>query len=213
MSDQKNIDGHLYPVFHPGWGGFAEELFHYTSRYYAATEAFLRNLAADRGFRMSGYKAAHLSSRQREVMAVILAVSPDKRAGEALISIVRAVTQGRPDVGPEVAEFYLRQQTRQPEDIPLVSGVPPRGRVPEAVSPLDPFLSMAERLQIPVAVCEHHVEICMRTLAEQLDSPNSRIRSNLQEAVIQLHNSGYMLKNHPHLTHSEAHMIADEDAV
>lgn len=162
---------------------------------------------------MSGYKAAYLNSRQREVMAVILAASPNTRAGEALISIVRTVIQGRPDVDPEMAEFYMQQQIRQPEGAPLGCGVPSSRRALVAVSPLDPFLSMAERLQIPVAVCEHHVEVCMRALAEQLDSPNSRVRSNLQEAVIQLHNSGYMLKNHPHLTHSEAHMIADEDAV
>ena len=38
------IDGHYYEKFHPGWGGFVEELFFYTSRYYGVTEAFLRNL-------------------------------------------------------------------------------------------------------------------------------------------------------------------------
>ena len=47
MTEFKNIDGHYYPSVHGGWGGFAEELFHYTSRYYATTEAFLRNLADD----------------------------------------------------------------------------------------------------------------------------------------------------------------------
>jgi len=82
VTDGKNIAGHYYPVFHPGWGGFAEELFHYTSRYYTATEAFLRNLVGDRGFSMSGYSAQALSAGQREVLAAVLAEGPDRARGE-----------------------------------------------------------------------------------------------------------------------------------
>jgi hypothetical protein len=81
------------------------------------------------------------------------------------------------------------------------------------VAPLDPFLNIAERLQMPVAVHDHHVEVCLQSLARHLDSPSSALRSNLHNAVLQLHDAGYVLRNHPHLTHSEAHDIGDDDAV
>jgi len=68
-------------------------------------------------------------------------------------------------------------------------------------------------LLLPVAVVEHHVEVSLHALARHLDSPNSRLRINLQEAVLMLHNGGYLLRNHPHLTHAAAISIADEDAV
>ena len=96
---------------------------------------------------------------------------------------------------------------------PPVAGQSARSYHSACSSPLDPFLSLAERLRMPVAVREHHIELSLHQLAEQLDAANSTIRSNLQEAIIQLHNAGYTLKNHPQLTHAEAHMIADEDAV
>ena len=41
----------------------------------------------------------------------------------------------------------------------------------------------------------------------------STLRTNLHNAVIQVHNAGYVLRNHPHLTHSEAKLLGDEDAV
>jgi serine kinase of HPr protein (carbohydrate metabolism regulator) len=84
---------------------------------------------------------------------------------------------------------------------------------PPAAAPLDPFMNIAERLQMPVAVRDHHVEVCMHTLADHLSSPNSALRTNLHNAVLDLHNAGYVLRNHPHLTHTEAHQIGDEGAV
>jgi hypothetical protein len=66
---------------------------------------------------------------------------------------------------------------------------------------------------MPVAVRDRHVEVSLQELARHLDSGNSALRSNLQAAVVRLHEAGFVLRNHPHLTHSEAHAIADGDAV
>ncbi len=213
MDELKNINGHFYSEFNPGWGGFAEELFHYTSRYYAATEAFLRNLSGKRDFSMSGYKAAHLSEVQRQLMAAVLAQPPDRRGALAIISIIEAVRDRQGDVDPAISRDYLSEgRALHPPAThpPCGTGRRQGGALP---SPIDPFLNLAERLQIPVAVCNHHVELSLHQLAEQLDSPNSTLRSNLQQAIIDLHNAGYMIRNHPELTHAEARTIADEDAV
>ncbi|MCB1787475.1 MAG: endonuclease [Chromatiaceae bacterium] len=214
MIDLKNVDGHFYPPFHGEWGGFAEELFHYTSRYYVATEAFLRHLSQDHDFVMSGYRAALLSEAQRELMAVVLACRPDRDSASAAVSIVGAVIRQDDRIERDLIE-RLRERlaavdplTSLAEHTHHVEHPPPPG-----VAPLDPFLAIAERLQLPVAVRERHVEVSLHTLAEHLDSPNSALRTNLHNAVLQLHAGGYVLRNHPHLTHSEAQTIGDEGAV
>lgn len=214
MMRSRNVDGHFYPPFDRGWGGFAEELFHYTSRYFCATEAFLRHLAQEEGFAMSGYRAADLSAGQRELMAAVLSCRPDRETGTALVAIVSAVLREDPGVQPVWVAAYQGRLEQFPgkKEVPLH-----RSHLPEAdaegVSPLDPFMNIAERLQMPVAIREHHVEVSLHTLAEHLVSPNATLRTNLHNAVIQVHDAGYVLRNHPHLTHSEAHAIADEDAV
>ena len=86
MIDGRHIGDRYYPAFHPGWGGFAEELFHYTSRYYTATEAFLRNLVGDRAFSMSGYKAQDLGIDQRDVLAAILAAIMSTADSQLLVA-------------------------------------------------------------------------------------------------------------------------------
>ncbi len=211
MTNRKHIAGHYYEGFHPAWGGFSEELFHYTSRYYGVTEAFLKVLAERPVFSMSGYKAQRLSDPQRESMATILGYPPERESGTAVISIVERVICGEPDV----EDGLLQRYPPKPGLIERVESLvghanPPR---PLDVTPLEPWLSMAERLLMPVAVREHHVEVDMKVLAQHLDSANPVIRTNLQQAIIELHEAGYLLRNHPHLTHSEAHEIADEGAV
>jgi len=209
----KNIGGHLYPPFHPGWGGFAEELFHYTSRYFCATEAFLRNLSQDSSFAMSGYRAARLSTEQRDLMAAVLSCHPDREAGVTLVAMVSAVVQGDRGVQAAwVASYRERLDSVSRKDVPA-QRTHLQTDDAAGVSPLDPFLNIAERLQMPVAIREHHVEVPLHALAEYLVSPNSTLRVNLHNAVLQVHNAGYVLRNHPHLTHSEAQAIADEDAV
>ena len=212
MTDAKHIDGHFYPPFHSGWGGFAEELFHYTSRYFAATEAFLRNLAHDRAFSMAGYKANDLSSPQRELMALLLAGGPAPERGMAIIGIVETVKAGEVGIDEGLLERY-RASVPRPDVEEIVQRSHSGEASGEVVEPFDLFLSMAERLLMPVAVRDRHVEVSLHELARHLDSGNSALRSNLQNAVVQLHEAGYVLRNHPHLTHSEAHTISDEDAV
>ena len=210
MTDGKNIQGHYYPVFHPGWGGFAEELFHYTSRYYNATEAFLRNLVGDRAFSMSGYKAEDLSEPQREVLAAILAEGPDRERGNAVVAIVGAVRANDAAVPAGLAERF------PPLAAEALSTGPAGGHRHEqpAVSdagPLDPFLNLAERLQMPVAIHDRHVEVSLHHLAEHLDSGNTTLRDNLQDAVVALHRAGFVMRNHPDLTHAEARSLSDDD--
>ena len=72
-------------------------------------------------------------------------------------------------------------------------------------------MSLADRLLMPVAVRDRHVEVSLHELADHLQSPNSTLRTNLHNAIIALHNSGYVLRNHPHLTHNEAQAISDDD--
>ncbi len=214
MTGLRNVGGHLYPPFHRGWGGFAEELFHYTSRYFCATEAFLRHLAGDEGFMMSGYKATDLSPEQRDLMAAVLSCAPDRRAAGTLVGIVGAVLRPDPGVKSEWLDAYrvqLAEVARNRESPAQRSHLPVFDN-PD-VLPLDPFLNIAERLQMAVAVHEGHVELSLYALAEHLMSPNSTLRTNLHNAVLLVHNAGYVLRNHPHLTHTEARLLGDEDAV
>lgn len=207
MGGTRNIEGHGYPAAHRGWGGFAEELFHYTSRYYAAAEAFLRSLAGRPDFSLSGYKAAQLSDAQRALLADVLACRPDATTAAHVITIVDAVKAGNGDVDPALAEAY---RARVGAAAPVAGQrVQPEGAASDEVAPLDPFLSLAERLLMPVAVRDHHVEISLLELARHLDSPNATLRSNLQRAIVALHDAGYVLRNHPHLTHAEADLIGE----
>jgi len=210
MSLKKHIDGHYYASFHRAWGGFSEELFHYTSRYYSVTEAFLRSLTDRPEFSMSGYKAAHLHEQQRPVMASILTYAPSQESGLAVISIVERVLDRDTGVDQELLERYPpRSKEEAPSVVAAGHAVAPH---PLDVTPLEPWLAMAERLLMPVAVRDHHVEVDMHLLARHLDSPNPAIRGNLRKCIMDLHDAGYMLRNHPHLTHAEAHQIGDEGA-
>lgn len=209
----KNVDGHYYPEFHLGWGGCAEELFHYTSRYATYTEVFLRNMADQRQFCMSGYQARQLSEAQRRLMAAILSCEPNKDSARAVTAIIRSVISGDPSVSEEQASQYQERLKVIPDGVILVYSE--RVHIPDLsyVAPLDPFLNLATRLKLPVAVREHHVEVSLKKLAEHLDSPNATLRSNLQEAILRVHTAGYILRNHPGLTHKTAKIIGDEDAV
>ena len=203
-----NITVHFHQPFHWGWGGFAEELFYYTSRYYFATEVFLRNFAEDETFSMAGYKAECLSTQQRDLMAAVLSHEPGQHTAATVISIVSAVVLKAPGIEQEWADSYMCRQEHPHGGETLGKRRYWQGDETSDVPPLDPFLNIAERLQLPVAIRGHHVEISLHLLAGHLDSSNSTLRTNLQNAVLQLHNAGYILRNHPHLTHLEANAMA-----
>ncbi|MGD8589635.1 MAG: hypothetical protein PVG22_12480 [Chromatiales bacterium] len=208
----KNIGGKFHPDFHHGWGGCAEELFHYTSRYYPYTEAFLRNLSGDRGFSMTKYKAANMSQDQRLLMAAVLSCRPNKRNATTIVEIVNTVSLGKAFVNQHQLDHYHNQIERIPKGLDLVYKQNIRADKADDLSPLDPFFNVVERLHLPVAVRGHHIELSLNQLAEHLDSPNSTMRTNLQNAILALHEAGYQLRNHPGLTHREAKSIADTDA-
>ena len=206
----KNIEGHFYPEFHFGWGGCAEELFHYTSRYATYTEAFLRNLSDQRQFSLAGYAPADLSEQQRRLMAAILYDPPDRDSARALTSIIRAVRNGDPEVDQQLLERYEDRLRVIPEGATLVYAEHTPRLQPEEVAPLDPFFNLAKRLKLPVAVDGHHLEVSLKQLAEHLDSPNATLRSNLQAAILRAHSAGYILRNHPGLTHKAARDISGD---
>ncbi len=210
MSDVKNIGGHYYPAPHPGWGGFAEELFHYTSRYYTTAEAFLRSLSGDDAFTMSGYKAAQLSDAQRELMAAILSCEPDATTALAVVAVVQRVGAGDPGVDRELFERYRDRLENLSRHATVEVHPHFDACAGDEAGPLDPFMSLADHLLMPVAVRDRHVEVSLHELAKHLQSPNSTLRSNLHNAVIALHNCGYVLRNHPHLTHGEAQSLSDD---
>ena len=162
---------------------------------------------------MAGYNAENLGSRQRDLMAAVLSHKPNRHTASALISIVTACIRKLPDIEQELADLYIHQQHKPHAGDMQVRQRHLQGHEAHDVPPLDPFLNIAERLQLPVAVRGHHVEISLHLLAGHLDSPNSTLRINLQDAILQMHNAGYILRNHPHLTHLEAHAIADGESV
>jgi hypothetical protein len=207
VSDLKNIEGSLYPEPHPAWGGFAEELFHYTSRYYCTTESFLRAISGDREFSMDGYSAARLSDAQRAVLAAVLAQPPDAVTARAVAAIVRSVIDGVETVDPALARRFLVEGDAARPGLVEHHAPAPLFRDQE-IDPLDPFLHLAERLQLPVAPGDRVVEVDMAALAGHLDTANAVLRTNLQNAIIALHTAGRVLRNHPHLTHAEADVSA-----
>ncbi|MBT3048315.1 MAG: endonuclease [gamma proteobacterium symbiont of Ctena orbiculata] len=208
----KCVDGLYYPEFHAGWGGCAEELFHYTSRYFTCTEAFLRNLADQRQFNMSGYQANRLSKEQRHLMAAILACEPNIQSARAITQIVRAVINGESKISETLAENYREHLKVIPDDVELVYSDRTHHHHQPDVAPLDPFLNLASRLNLPVAVHTHHLEVPLKALAQHLDSPNPSLRNSLQDAILNLHSAGYALKNHPGLTHKTARELGDKDS-
>lgn len=211
MSEVESPSGErFHPLFHRGWGGFHEELFHYTSRYYAVTEAFLRQLASRPGFTMAGYKAARLKGRQRFAMAGVLAYPPNAASASAVVDIVTAVVRGETNIDDRLLKKYPARSNPKHTDELVGHARKPH---PLSVDAIEPWLAMAERLQMAVAVHDHHVEVDMKLLASHLDSPNPVQRTNLQQGIVELHQAGYVLRNHPHLTHAEAQEIGDEGAV
>lgn len=211
MSGHIHIAGHYYQPFHQGWGGFSDELFHYTSRYYAVTEAFLRQLSGQNAFVMSGYKAAMLSDQQRHAMAGVLGYPPDRNTAQGLVGLVESVLQEDEDYAATLLQRYPVVRVDLSEDTP--DEAPKAAFSVLDIGPLDPWLSLAARLQMAVAIHDHHVAVDMKVLARHLDSANAVVRSNLQQAIIELHQAGYVLHNHPHLTHAEAQALGDEGAV
>ena len=194
-----------YPVIHRRWGGFAEELLHHTSRYYHYTEAFLRNLTGRRDFSLAGYGPERLTATQRKLLVAILSQPPTAASGRDVLAIIEAVKAGLEVVDEGLLERYRDGMALLPHEIshPYYLSFHEHTPPPD-LPPLDPFLTLARRLRIPASVHGHHVEVPLRLLAEQLDSPVEQVRANLQEAVNWLHEAGYRLHNNPDLTFEDA---------
>ena len=211
MNSQQLNDRHLYAHFHPSWGGCSEELFYYRSRYLYVTEAFLRCLIDQRDFSMSGYQARKLSPQQRPILASILTNPATPESGSAVVLIVEKVVNGITDADDALIEKYPPQPVKeiQPNNFNHVKKKP----LHQDLSPVEPLLNIAKRLQMPVAVKDHHVEMDIHKLNTLLHATNQTIRKNMLDALIILHEEGYKLHDHSHLTHSEALTIGDEGAV
>lgn len=201
-----------HPALHKGWGGCAEELVHHTSRYYSYTEAFLRNLAQWRDFRMAGYGADRLSDVQRQLMAAILSLPPERQTAREIIRIVEAVRAGQAHVDERMmAQYQSRLEIVAQHPVLLFEYGAHEPVLPSELPAPDPFLAIAERLNIPVMVTGHHIDVPFKLLAQHLDSPTQQVRDNIQHAVIWLHEAGFHLRNHPNLTHAEIRASSDDD--
>ncbi|MCB1878397.1 MAG: hypothetical protein KDH88_20660 [Chromatiales bacterium] len=201
------------PAVHPRWGAFAEELLHHTSRYYAHTEAFLRHRGAAKGFSLAGYQADRLSTTQRKLMVVLLCHPPTQAACADIARLVETAKAGNGNLPVPLARRYQSQLDRlEQEPHGCLETGPHEPHLPPGTHPLDPFLALADRLNMPVQVIESRVEVSLTVLAEHLDSPLSQQRTRLQEAILWLHEAGYRLHNHPHLTHDEAQQDRPADS-
>jgi hypothetical protein len=173
----------------------------------------LRNLADQRQFNMTGYQANKLSKTQRRLMAAILACEPNRQSARDITRTIRAVINGEIEISEDLAERYRDHMRVIPEDVELAYSERIHPHTAADVAPLDPFLNLAGRLNMPVAVHRHHLEVPLKVLAQHLDSPNSSLRNTLQEAILELHFAGYALKNHPGLTHKTARELGDENSL
>ena len=188
------VNGEVYPAPHPDYGHHAEELFHYTSRYYGYTEAFLRAKSGQAEFCMAEYHAHHLSPRQRRVLAGLLAAPAGKTVVHEIAQLVTTVCRGSESVDGRLYDFY---SARVPQ---RVTGKRCRGAPVECHgrrSSLDPLLHLAGRYQIPVEVVGREVRMSLRTLVPFLDSPVPVMRRNIQRCISALHGGGYVLHNIP----------------
>lgn len=200
------LEGKFYPELDKGWGCCSEELFHHTSRYYGYTESFLRNLTGRRDFSMGDYQAEKLTEEQRKLMAAILSCWPTKDTGEDVIRVVEAMLSGSETIDEDLRQKYNDHMAVIPQNSVLAyEHSCRRHELPTDVSPLEPFLAIAQRLHLPVVVNGHCVDVPLKLLAQHLDSPQPQIRENLQMAVLWLHEAGFHLHNNPELTHSDVH--------
>ena len=201
-----------HPALNKGWGGCAEELVHHTSRYYSYTEAFLRNLAQRPDFRMAGFKADQLSDEQRLLMAAILSLPPGQETALDIIRIVKDVAEGESGVDAQpAARYQYRLEVVARHPLLLYEYGVHEAELPSDLPPLDPFLAIAERLNLPVRVDGHRIHLPFKVLAQHLDSPTQQIRDNIQQAVIWLHDAGFHLHNAPDIAHTGSGHLDDGD--
>ena len=152
-----------------------------------------------------------MSKDQRLLMAAALSCRPNKKNATTIIEIINTVSLGKSFINQHQLDHYHNQIERIPKDVNLIYK---RKIIPLSVkglSPLDPFLSIVERLRLPVAVRNGHIELSLTQLAKHLDSPVSSMRTNLQSSILMLHEAGYQLRNHPGLTHREAKSISNTE--
>lgn len=189
-----NIDGHFYPVSDRRWGACAEELLRYTSRYYIYTQALLRSLSRRDSFSMAGYQAGRLSVGQRALMAQMLALPPVCDLAQDIVRLVESVITGTHVPPQDLVARYPVAAVR-PRDPVLVYADRRHAPHPADGAPLDPFISLATRLHIPYRLEGRHVQVPFKVLAEHLDSSIVQVRENLRDAVLILHEGGFLLRN------------------
>lgn len=205
-----HLKGKDYSGLHRGWGGFSDELLFHTSRYYAVVESFLRHLSGKADFNMADFKASNLTVQQRITLTHVLEYEPGLDTGSAIVNIVEAVISGDEGVEESILSQFPGHGNHSKES-EFIGHVPKKHQL--EVSPLEPFLELAERLQFAVEIKGNHVEVDMKLLATHLDSTNSVLRNNLQKYIIDLHEHGYRIRNHPHLTHLEAKKEGDKGSL
>lgn len=173
--------------YHPSWGHHGEELLYHTSRYYAHTEQFLRNVTGISGFCFGSFRAQRLTPPQQEAMARLLRRPVGHATARAVIALVRRMptTAGRRLLRSPLP--FDRKQAPSP------TGTRQHRRRAPGVSPADPFLNLTERFGVPVRRRGRHLWVSFHALQPLLDAPSRALRSAVQEAIEQLHDGGYRL--------------------
>ena len=171
---------------HPAWGYHAEELLFYTSRYYARTEAFLREISGVSGFSFGGFRAQRLTAPQQRAMARLLRRPVGRATARAVIALIRRIT-----LCGGIGRLDARHPGRR--SVPLREDFRSQRHRPAGFSATDPFLNIAERFGLPVRQRGRHLWVSFNALKHLLDARSPALRGAVHEAIETLHDGGYHL--------------------
>lgn len=180
------LGGKVYPAPHPGFRGLFDELFFYTSRYYATAERQLQELSGWPDFRLAGYRAQTLDADTRCVLAGLLSERPNQAIARQVISLVDAHRMGLPVARPLMRRYSCCIRNAQP-----LAGVVHKGDC--EVEVLERMQNFLRRFSIPCGVADRSLLVSWRRLLPLADSPNPRVRQLFHGLVIELHQAGYRL--------------------
>lgn len=171
---------------HPSWGYHAEELLFYTSRYYAQTETFLREVSGVTDFFFHGFRAQRLAPAHRQVLARLLRRPVGHATARAVVALMRRITVCRGRNVPPV-DLGRRHMVGRGEVARS------RRRSLSGLSPTDPFLNIAERFGVPVRQRGRHLWVSFSALKQLLDAPSPALRNAIHDAIEVLHDGGFHL--------------------
>lgn len=182
-----NLLGRRHPPLSPDFKPVADELLHYTSRYYPYAESHLRKLGMT-DIHLDGYKAQYLNNCQRRQMGSLLSRPATSSTLAKLGRLIEEIRQHRVfqlsviDQTRTAAATSAKRQASTPE-------------LPDGLSPIEPLLHLARRFHFAVKVSGHIIRLSMKSLLRCLDAPDNTVRHNIRLALYWSHAAGYHLHN------------------